>query len=413
MKIKHISIILVVILLGILLSGCQKVQNTWENGTFYTDGATSATAGKNYFVFTNSTAVLKLDAAKNNLVSFFPAKASATRQFHSAPEVVDIENGDDPQVIISDYSGLIESVSFKDASSNWKFAKAQGKFISSTVTVGKTVIAANSDGFIYFIHLNKTADNSRWEIESVTSFPQQSASNHSLDASNVATAGLADFWGKKPTSGLDKNAANAFWATPATDGETVYAPNVDHKVYAVDIATGKEKWAAVDLGGSLVADPLLVDGVLYVGTLSSEMYAIDTATGKVMNAWPIKLSGGIWSKPVLKDGKLYCGDNSGMITILDAKTGKTIDTYATKSAILGSGVDIGDLVLFGTADGYIYSVDTSNKVTSWGDKVTGQFHSNLVFDGTYVLVLAQNGDAPFYVFDLEGSQVKIDTSGLK
>lgn len=413
MKKKITSILLVFILLGVLLSGCSKVQYTWDSGTAYAVQGTGTDASQNYFVFTNATSILKLNVDKDNLTLFYPEKASANRQFHAAPEIVDIDAGNDIQIIEGDYATMLESISFKDATPNWQFNKAAGRYIASSITVGHTVIAANTDGFIYFIDLAKPEDKSRWEIASVRSYPEKSAKNKSLDASGVASADLATFWATKANVGLDKNALNAFWSTPATDGTTVYAPNMDHFVYAVDIATGKDKWSKLDLGGAIVADPLLVDGVLYVGTLKNEFYAIDTATGKVKSSWPVKLDGSVWSKPVYKDGKLYIGDGAGMISIIDAQTGAIIDTYDTQSSVLGSGVDIGDKILFGVSNGSIVSVDADNVFDNWGDKVVGELNSNLVFDGQYVLALVQNGDQAFYVFDLDGNTVQIDTAAIK
>lgn len=416
MKKKQTSIILIFLLLAVLLSGCSKVQYTWNGGTSYTDAGNDANPAKNYFFFTNSTSIIKLDVDKKSASVFYPKeKASVARQFFAAPEIVDIDSGKNLQLILGDYSGLLESLSVKDASSYWKFAKAQGKYIASTVTVGNTVIAANTDGFVYFINLDQS-ENGAWMISSVSSFPEKNAKDNTLDASGVDSADLATFWATKAKTGLDKNALDAFWATPATDGTTIYIPNMGHKLYAIDIATRAEKWQAVDLGGALVAEPLLAeDGTLYVGSLDGNLYAIDTTTGSILPSWPVKLSGGIWSKPVERDGKIYIGDESGKITILDAKSGKVIDSFATSSVVLGSGVNIGDFILFGTQSGKIISIDKADKFDeNWANSGTGEFNSNLVFDGTNLLVLAQNGDQIFYVFDMEGKQVSgIDTSGIK
>lgn len=416
MKKKSISIILTFLLLAVLLSGCAKVQYTWNGGSTYTDAGNDANPAKSYFYFTNSTSIIKLDVEKRSASVFYPTgKASIARQFFASPEIVDIDNGKNPQLILGDYSGLLESINLKDASSIWKFAKAQGKYIASTITVGNTVIAANTDGFVYFINLKKS-ENGNWAITAVTSFPDKSADNNSLDASGVASGDLATFWETKAKTGFDKNALDAFWATPATDGTTIYVPNMGHKLYAIDIATRNEKWPAVDLGGALVAEPLLSeDGTIYVGSLDGNLYAIDSATGAILPSWPVKLSGGIWSKPVERDGKLYIGDQSGKITILDAITGEVIDSFSTSSVVLGSGVDTGEFILFGTQSGKIISISKEDKFDeNWANSGSGEYNSSLIFDGINLLVLAQNGDQIFYVFDMEGQQVSgIDTSGIK
>jgi outer membrane protein assembly factor BamB len=53
-----------------------------------------------------------------------------------------------------------------------------------------------------------------------------------------------------------------FWATPATDGRLLYAPNLDGILYAYDVQAGQVAWRYDQEGGkqTILADPVVVDG---------------------------------------------------------------------------------------------------------------------------------------------------------
>jgi outer membrane protein assembly factor BamB len=288
-------------------------------------------------------------------------------------------NGDE-QVLLGDSAGLLVSLSNNDGSTEyWSFKSAQGKYIASPLIVGDVVIAPNTDGFVYFIKL--TEDKSGWTIDSASSYPERK---------------------DLTTRGLDANALDAFWANPVSDGTTAYVPNMNHIVYAVDIASATEKWSQ-DLGGPLVAQPLLSeDGILYVGTLNSQLFALDTTDGSVV--WNQTLNGGVWSEPVLKDGNLFIGDESGKVTILNAADGSISDTIDKESSILGRGIDLGDVVVYADEAGDIFTITAdggSRTLTS----VPGKIYSNMVFDGEQLYVLPTEGDILLYALDTDGTEL--------
>jgi outer membrane protein assembly factor BamB len=408
MKNKQITALLTIILLGLLISGCTgtSASNSWGGVSVSTDKV----------LITNSTTVVALNAKDDSFLWKYPDKAVATRLFYAAPAISD-GTGSDQQAIIGDYSGLLVSINMNwkaGDTENWKFAKAQGKYIGSALIDNEKqiVVAPNTDGFLYFIKMKKNETNA-WVIDSVTSFPQKSDSNKSLDSTGLSGPALEEFWAAASNTGIDKNALGAFWATPVSDGTTVYAPNTNHKLYAIDIATNKLKWNPIDLGGPMVGPVLLDNGVLYLGTLNSTLYALNSDTGA--QVWSKKLTGGIWSAPILKDGLLYVGDESGTVTILDSKTGEIKFTPSAGSSILGSGVVVGEKVVFGTEAGEILAFDANGTSAKWPATLTGKFYSNLVYFENHLYVLATKGDAtkPFYIFNTDGTLVNFDFSVIK
>jgi outer membrane protein assembly factor BamB len=369
---KSISILLAFILLALALSGCTtgKTSNSWGY---------AAVDGDNV-IFTHTNSVVALSTKNGSVRWTYPAKATASRLFFSAPTISEQGMNGDEQVLLGDSAGLLVSLSNNDGSTVfWSFSNALGKYIASPLIVDNMVIAPNTDGFVYFIKLSE--DKSGWTMDSASSYPERKDIT---------------------TRGMDSNALDAFWANPVSDGTTVYVPNMNHTVYAIDIASATEKWSQ-DLGGPLVAQPLLSeDGILYVGTLNSQLYALNAADGRVV--WHQTLTGGIWSEPVLKDGNLFIGDESGKVTILNAADGSIIDTIDKESSVLGRGIDLGDSILFADEAGDLFTI-TATGDSKVLESVTGKIYSNLVYDGTQLYVLPTDGDQLIHAFDTEGNEI--------
>jgi len=80
-----------------------------------------------------------------------------------------------------------------------------------------------------------------------------------------------------PADDSDENKPkNWFWAKPLASNGTIYAPNLDGKVYALDAETGTPI-AEFDLGGPISSSPVLVDGLIIVATENGDVYSLDTA----------------------------------------------------------------------------------------------------------------------------------------
>ncbi len=120
---------------------------------------------------------------------------------------------------------------------------------------------------------------------------------------------------------------NALWSAPVSDGKTIYLAGMDHRVYALEPKTGKAIWQTDDLGGSISGTPALSsDGKLYVGTYNSEILALDASNGKVI--WSKPVTGWVYGGPLLDNGVLYFGDLSGTFYAKDASTGE--DKWSTQ-----------------------------------------------------------------------------------
>ena len=65
--------------------------------------------------------------------------------------------------------------------------------------------------------------------------------------------------------------------TPAVAGDTVYVASDGGTLFALEAATGAERWRFATGGGAF--PPALADGVVYIGSVDGTVYAVDAATG--------------------------------------------------------------------------------------------------------------------------------------
>ena len=111
----------------------------------------------------------------------------------------------------------------------------------------------------------------------------------------------------------------------------VYFGSWDSYFYAVDAATGAQKWRFHGGEDPLIhnqvgfqSSPAVVDGVVYTGCRDSNLYAIDAATGS--EKWRFDDAGSwVVSSPAVTNGKVIFGtSDSSLYLVLDAETGKPI-----------------------------------------------------------------------------------------
>ena len=151
------------------------------------------------------------------------------------------------------------------------------------------------------------------------------------------------------------------WATPVVDGNTLYIGSFDKKVYAIDTATGVEKWNYLT-EGSVVAEPLVVDNTVYIGSLDRKLYALDAGTGAYK--WSFLGGNWFWSKAAFLNGKIYAGNLDGKVYVLDPAVGTLLDTYDLEESLAAAPVINGTDIIFATREGAVYTIDTVSRQAS-------------------------------------------------
>ena len=107
------------------------------------------------------------------------------------------------------------------------------------------------------------------------------------------------------------------WGTPTIDAETgvVYIGSTDMKMYALDAATGAEKWNFT-ANGPVYSAPALADDRLYFGTSEpgNSLYALEAGSGKFV--WRYQADEKVAASPIVADGLVISPVMSGRVNAL-------------------------------------------------------------------------------------------------
>jgi len=116
-------------------------------------------------------------------------------------------------------------------------------------------------------------------------------------------------------------------STPVVMGGVVYVGSQTGILYALETASGKLKWKFA-APTEITSSPAVAEGLVYMNS-DSGFFAVDVASGR--QAWQIKTGEPVafdhrWdyfqSSPVYTDGAVYFGSADGFIYAVEAKSGK-------------------------------------------------------------------------------------------
>ena len=146
----------------------------------------------------------------------------------------------------------------------------------------------------------------------------------------------------------------AFEGTPVIAGGVVYLGDMDGKVYAWNLADGKERWT-YKVESGFIAAPAIRGDLLYIGDIDGKFYALDIQTGqpKWTFAAGAEIDNGanFWQDNVLfgsQDANLYC---------LNAKSGELLWKYAIGDQIRCMPTVVGDRSFVAGCDSTLHIID--------------------------------------------------------
>jgi outer membrane protein assembly factor BamB len=313
------------------------------------DGAIFAAAGK---------AVHSLDATGHTL---WRAEVGATQ---SSPAV------DGSAVYVGTDAGVLHKLDRKSGKVLWRLPTGNS-VLTRPATGGGLVYAESTDDNVYGV--DATTGVVRWRF---------ARNDGSLGYSSpVYTPSALYVCGENTLYALDPATGQEKWrgfvggrsaGTPALGGGRAYVggdgPN---GLAAFDLETGERKWSFLGADApkktAWVGAPLYAGGTVYAASYSRWVYAIDAATGK--EKWRRQVLGAAVTRPALdeKAGVLYVTSvtfrNNPTLWALDAGTGRVLWSarvgYMVASPVLGAGQ-----VLAGSTDGYLYAYPLARKSSS-------------------------------------------------
>ncbi|MGW7052228.1 outer membrane protein assembly factor BamB family protein [Streptomyces sp. NPDC054887] len=146
----------------------------------------------------------------------------------------------------------------------------------------------------------------------------------------------------------------AFAPGPAVAGGGVYLADYLGTVYALDAATGKDRWRIATESRQSIEPVLVVAGNVHVGS-GSALYTLDAVTGTPK--WRFAAGGEVVGAPVVSDGRVHFGSADHCLYTLDASGGQLRWKLATGGEITGSPVAQGGVVYACSKDRCVYALD--------------------------------------------------------
>ena len=198
-------------------------------------------------------------------------------------------------------------------------------------------------------------------------------------------------------SGDRVNGAPAIGAAVAGQSPSVFVSGCDAQLRAIDVDTGKERFAkelgalcpgspallpdrivigtdggkvvclsadgqkvlwefeGVQNGAMVYSSPAVGEGVVVVGTRDRNVYGLDSSSGKKL--WAFSTRGDVDSSAVISGGRAYVGSKDKKLYVIDLKTGKELWSFTASRGITASPADAQGALVIGDTAGVLYCLE--------------------------------------------------------
>lgn len=307
-------------------------------------------------------------------------------------------NGDTVYVANMAY---VYAIRASDGSQVWRYPEkaTRAMYFASPVLVDGQLIVGDYQNVLH--SLSPANGNENWSFEADGPWI---ASPLVVDGTIFAPNGDQNLYALDMNGNLlwKFTAERALWSQPVGNGNTVYQASMDHFLYAIDMATGAEKWAT-DLGGAVIySTTLSEDGVIYLSTLARSVLAINSENGNIL--WQRKFDESLWSQPALHEGTLFIGDLSGKVFALSTEDGTDIWTQTLTDPVTGKPTVTTDSVIFATENGSLFAM-TFDGERLWSKTAEGKLYNGPILMGDRLLIGVALGESPLVMINTAGQDV--------
>ncbi len=194
------------------------------------------------------------------------------------------------------------------------------------------------------------------------------------------------------------------WSTPVVSNGVGYFGSHDHRVYAVNLATGQEIWS-YETGGVVAGRPMLFDGMVIVGSFDRNLYALDAIDGDVR--WQFEGENWFWAGAVTNGETIFAPNMDGYIYALD-RNGILQWKYDAGDSIVSPPVLVPRGLVVAPRDGRLLLLDVSNS----RDRTVAQrlLSSQRLGDAQIMAPLVVVGES-VYVGSEDGSVRRVEIKG--
>ena len=169
-----------------------------------------------------------------------------------------------------------------------------------------------------------------------------------------------------------------FSAAAAVADGRVYVGDTDGKFYAFAAADGELLWG-FEATAEINSAPNFYKNLVLFGSQDATLYALDAVSGKL--AWKYAIGDQIRCSPTVVDGRAMVAGCDGKLHIIRLDDGKEIGDVVIDSPTGSTPAVLGDQVFFGTEGGTFFAIDWRTAKVSWTAKVGARAVDPLVGRG--------------------------------
>ncbi len=151
---------------------------------------------------------------------------------------------------------------------------------------------------------------------------------------------------------------------PIVGDGMVFVGTYSGNLYALDRLTGEIVWG-FETPGPIVHSPAYHGGVVYAGSIGRTLHAINAETGRVLWTFAMEKRGGFSASPAVTDKSVFIGGRDGTFYALDAKTGRVLWRKETGAPIRNTAALVGDRVIAASDDMHCYAFRTDSGELLW------------------------------------------------
>ena len=205
---------------------------------------------------------------------------------------------------------------------------------------------------------------------------------------SVVDGGAVPAW---PLDGLKLK--GEIWSQPVVVGGVLYVGTMDGNLYAFDLETGQELWPEpFDAGGAIADLAYIGDGVLFVPTLGGEVWLVDAERGGALRD-AYQAEGWVWTTPAVRNGVAYFGDFEGFVHAMNLATGRAQWVYETGDKVKAQGVIIDGTLIVADEGGTVHFLDLATGARQNTVKLddAGKIRAGLVEKDGFAWILGTEG----------------------
>lgn len=192
----------------------------------------------------------------------------------------------------------------------------------------------------------------------------------------LASAGRVDLWGAEPAG---------------VSGWQSFRNGLNNPGVAATQLSPEPKlvWEFTTPDGT-ASTAVISEGRVYMGTLSGHVHCFELASGKEVWSYrsveevdPNSFAPGFNAAAALDGNTVYIGDDQGTFHAIDRQTGKARWQTITDGEIVGGAQVVGERVIFGSHDGFLYCHAAQSGEQLWKVETFGPVNATPCLAGQY------------------------------